>query len=122
MDSIVWKFPQLTGNNWSFMCMLDDRIIFDTNPTLEPNGEVRLRDEGDNMVALKGTVLATKVKYGGESDDIPSFFLDSSEDGGYSVIVKGYSLRENRPQTLQDYLFREPPENRNHSDWQEENA
>jgi hypothetical protein len=122
MDSIVWKFPPLTGKEWSFMCLLNDRVIFDTNPTLDPVGEVRFADEGDTLVAVKGTVLATMVRYTGESDDMPSFYASQHGDEGYSVVVKGYSLRENRPQTLHDYLFREPPENKIHNDWQEENA
>jgi len=122
MDSIVWKFPILTGKAWSFVCLLDDRVIFDTNPTLDPEGEVKFEDEGDALVAVKGTVLSTKVKYTGESDDMPAFYTSQNGEDGYSVVVKGYSLREHRPQTLKDYLFREVPENKIHNDWQEENA
>lgn len=122
LKSISWKFPEMLGDKWSIICMVDDEPVFEANPSSEPIGKTQLSEPNSKLFVLKGSVLLTKVVYDGESDEIPPYFFDTVEKHGYSIFIKGYSLREKRPQTLTEYLFEDPPEVTDYSDWQEENS
>ena len=120
IDHIKWNCPELLGE-WALECWIDEEIVFEINPRTHPAGQAEIRSD-EALIVLKGSSLITKLYYQGESDDYPDYEVELGRPAGYSIFVSGYSSRYDQPTTLREYLLELPPDMKNHSTWQEENA
>jgi len=120
LDGIKWNCPELLGE-WALECWIDDELIFEIDPVSAPEGVVEIQDN-DVLIVLKGSSIVTKLYYRGESDDYPQYERDLGRQTGYSIFVSGFSFRQEKPNTLREYLLELPPEMKSHETWQDENA